>query len=136
MGLLSKKVVAQFEIDQEVYYAELDWQALLKKSFSEGVTFEEISKYPIMRRDFALLVDEVTPFEELQKTALQTEQKILKEVHLFDVYQGKNLPKGKKSYGLSFSFQDNKKTLTDPQVDKVMEKLKANFEKQFGAELR
>lgn len=136
MGLLSKKVVAQFEIDQEVYYAELDWQALLKKSFSEGVTFEEISKYPIMRRDFALLVDEATPFEELQKTALQTEQKILKEVHLFDVYQGKNLPKGKKSYGLSFSFQDNKKTLTDPQVDKVMEKLKANFEKQFGAELR
>jgi len=136
MGLLSKKVVAQFEIDQEVYYAELDWQALLKKSFSEGVTFEEISKYPIMRRDFALLVDEVTPFEELQKTALQTEQKILKEVHLFDVYQGKNLPKGKKSYGLSFSFQDNKKTLTDLQVDKVMEKLKANFEKQFGAELR
>jgi phenylalanyl-tRNA synthetase beta chain len=136
MGLLSKKVVAQFEIDQEVYYSELDWQALLKKSFSEGVTFEEISKYPIMRRDFALLVDEVTPFEELQKTALQTEQKILKEVHLFDVYQGKNLPKGKKSYGLSFSFQDNKKTLTDPQVDKVMEKLKANFEKQFGAELR
>ena len=136
MGLLSKKVVAHFEIDQEVYYAELDWQALLKKSFSEGVTFEEISKYPIMRRDFALLVDEATPFEELQKTALQTEQKILKEVHLFDVYQGKNLPKGKKSYGLSFSFQDNKKTLTDPQVDKVMEKLKANFEKQFGAELR
>ena len=136
MGLLSKKVVAQFEIDQEVYYAELDWQALLKKSFSEGVTFEEISKYPIMRRDFALLVDEATPFEELQKTALQTEQKILKEVQLFDVYQGKNLPKGKKSYGLSFSFQDNKKTLTDPQVDKVMEKLKANFEKQFGAELR
>jgi len=136
MGLLSKKVVAQFEIDQEVYYSELDWQALLKKSFSEGVTFEEISKYPIMRRDFALLVDEATPFEELQKTALQTEQKILKEVHLFDVYQGKNLPKGKKSYGLSFSFQDNKKTLTDPQVDKVMEKLKANFEKQFGAELR
>jgi len=136
MGLLSKKVVAQFEIDQEVYYTELDWQALLKKSFSEGVTFEEISKYPIMRRDFALLVDEATPFEELQKTALQTEQKILKEVHLFDVYQGKNLPKGKKSYGLSFSFQDNKKTLTDPQVDKVMEKLKANFEKQFGAELR
>ncbi|NDE29418.1 MAG: phenylalanine--tRNA ligase subunit beta, partial [Flavobacteriia bacterium] len=114
MGLLSKKVVAHFEIDQEVYYAELDWQALLKKSFSEGVTFEEISKYPIMRRDFALLVDEATPFEELQKTALQTEQKILKEVHLFDVYQGKNLPKGKKSYGLSFSFQDNKKTLTDP----------------------
>ncbi|MGA0211679.1 MAG: phenylalanine--tRNA ligase subunit beta [Flavobacteriaceae bacterium] len=136
MGLLSKKVVAHFEIDQEVYYAELDWQALLKKSFSEGVTFEEISKYPIMRRDFALLVDEATPFEELQKTALQTEQKILKEVHLFDVYQGKNLPKGKKSYGLSFSFQDNKKTLTDPQVDKVMEKLKTNFEKQFGAELR
>jgi phenylalanyl-tRNA synthetase beta chain len=89
-----------------------------------------------MRRDFALLVDEATPFEELQKTALQTEQKILKEVHLFDVYQGKNLHKGKKSYGLSFSFQDNKKTLTDPQVDKVMEKLKANFEKQFGAELR
>lgn len=136
MGLLSKKVVAQFEIDQEVYYAELDWQALLKKSFSEGVNFEEISKYPIMRRDFALLVDEATPFEELQKTALKTEQKILKEVQLFDVYQGKNLPKGKKSYGLSFSFQDNKKTLTDPQVDKVMEKLKANFEKQFGAELR
>lgn len=136
MGLLSKKIESQFEINQDVYFAELDWEALIKKSFDKGVTFEDISKYPIMRRDFALLVDESIPFEALQKAALQTEQKILKEVQLFDVYEGKNLPTGKKSYGLSFSFQDNSKTLTDPQVDKVMEKLKQNFKKQFGADLR
>jgi phenylalanyl-tRNA synthetase beta chain len=89
-----------------------------------------------MRRDFALLIDEEVTFEALKNTAQKTERKILKDIQLFDVYEGKNLPKCKKSYGISFVFQDQNKTLTDKQVDKVMEKLKQNFRWEFMAELR
>ena len=89
-----------------------------------------------MRRDFALLLDESVSFEEIHKLAKQQEKQVLKEIDLFDVYQGKNLPKGKKSYAVSFTLQDDKKTLTDKQIDKIMNKLQQSFEKQLGAELR
>jgi phenylalanyl-tRNA synthetase beta chain len=89
-----------------------------------------------MKRDFALLLNEETSFEQVKNVAFNTERKILKTVELFDVYEGKNLPKGKKSYGVSFVFQDDNKTLTDKQVDKIMEKLKQNFTNEFKAELR
>jgi phenylalanyl-tRNA synthetase beta chain len=98
--------------------------------------YEEIAKFPIVRRDFALLLNEAVLFESLREIAIKTDRKILKEVSLFDVYEGKNLEKGKKSYGLSFTFQDKTKTLTDKQVDKVMAKLQHNFEKELGAQLR
>jgi len=135
-GLVSKKLNNSFGIDQEVYIAELNWGDLIEKVYDQPLRFEEITKFPLVRRDFALLLDEVISFEALREMALKTDRKILKEVRLFDVYEGKNLEKGKKSYGLSFTFQDKKKTLTDKQVDKVMDKLKQNFEKEYGAQLR
>jgi phenylalanyl-tRNA synthetase beta chain len=135
-GLVSKKLNNSFGIDQEVYIAELNWGDLIEKAYDQPLRFEEITKFPLVRRDFALLLDEVISFEALREMALKTDRKILKEVHLFDVYEGKNLEKGKKSYGLSFTFQDKNKTLTDKQVDKVMDKLKQNFEKEYGAQLR
>ena len=135
-GLISKKLTDSFGIDQEVYMADLNWGDLIELSYSEPLKYNEVSKFPLVRRDFALLIDDNVHFEVLKETALKTDRKILKEVRLFDVYQGKNLEKGKKSYGLSFTFQDNAKTLTDKQVDKVMDKLKQNFEKEFGAQLR
>ncbi|MBT5693302.1 MAG: phenylalanine--tRNA ligase subunit beta [Flavobacteriaceae bacterium] len=135
-GLISKKLIDSFGIDQEVYMADLNWGDLIELSYSEPLKYNEVSKFPLVRRDFALLIDDNVHFEVLKETALKTDRKILKEVRLFDVYQGKNLEKGKKSYGLSFTFQDNAKTLTDKQVDKVMDKLKQNFEKEFGAQLR
>lgn len=135
-GLISKKLIDSFGIDQEVYMADLNWGDLIELSYSEPLKYNEVSKFPLVRRDFALLIDDNVHFEVLKETALKTDRKILKEVRLFDVYQGKNLEKGKKSYGLSFTFQDNAKTLTDKQVDKVMGKLKQNFEKEFGAQLR
>ncbi|MDA7698923.1 phenylalanine--tRNA ligase subunit beta [Flavobacteriaceae bacterium] len=135
-GLISKKLIDSFGIDQEVYMADLNWGDLIELSYSEPLKYNEVSKFPLVRRDFALLIDDNVHFEVLKETALKTDRKILKEVCLFDVYQGENLEKGKKSYGLSFTFQDNAKTLTDKQVDKVMDKLKQNFEKEFGAQLR
>ena len=135
-GLVSKKLNNSFGIDQEVYIGELNWGDLIEKAYDQPLRFEEITKFPLVRRDFALLLDEVISFEALREMALKTDRKILKEVRLFDVYEGKNLEKGKKSYGLSFTFQDKNKTLTDKQVDKVMDKLKQNFEKEYGAQLR
>ena len=135
-GLISKKLIDSFGVDQEVYMADLNWGDLIELSYSEPLKYNEVSKFPLVRRDFALLIDDNVHFEVLKETALKTDRKILKEVRLFDVYQGENLEKGKKSYGLSFTFQDNAKTLTDKQVDKVMDKLKQNFEKEFGAQLR
>jgi len=135
-GLVSNALKERFGIKQEIYMAELNWDAITKRAFSKSVLFDQVDKFPAMRRDFALLIDEFIKFEHIQKSAMKIERKILKEVNLFDVYEGKNLPKGKKSYGISFMFQDKTKTLTDIQVDKVMEKLKKNFEKEFKAELR
>ena len=98
--------------------------------------FNDIPKYPEVRRDFALLLDESIKFEDIYTTAKQTEKNLLKEVSLFDVYQGKNLPSGKKSYAVSFILQDEHKTLTDKQIDKIMNKLQSSFEHKLGAELR
>ena len=97
---------------------------------------EEISKFPTSRRDFALLVDSSVNFEELEDAAFKTDRKLLKSVSLFDVYEGKNLPDGKKSYGLSFHFGDPNKTLTDKNIDRIMQKLQKEFEQNFGAVLR
>ena len=95
-----------------------------------------ISKYPEVRRDFALLLDNKVTFEEIHTIAKQTEKQLLKNINLFDVYEGKNLPAGKKSYAVSFTLQDENKTLTDKQIDKIMSKLQVNFETKLGAELR
>lgn len=136
MGLISNELLKKFNIEQEVYCIELNWQQLAKDALSETIHYQEIAKFPTVSRDFALLVDQNVQFEDLQKLAFKTERKILKSVTLFDVFEGKSLAKGKKSYGINFNFQDQNKTLTDKQVDKVMEKLLQNFKKDFEAELR
>lgn len=135
-GLIKKQVLKAFDINQPVLYAEFNWDNVLETVKHNTVVFKEIPKYPAVRRDFALLIDNSVSFAEIDKIANQTEKHLLKDVDLFDVYQGENLPEGKKSYAVSFVFQDEKKTLTDKQVDKIMNKLQRNFENQLGAELR
>ncbi|WP_425075714.1 phenylalanine--tRNA ligase subunit beta [Psychroserpens sp. S379A] len=135
-GIINKKVLKHFGISQEVLFAEFNWDNIIDLVQHQDIKFKDIPKYPEVRRDFALLLDENIKFEDIDKIAMQTEKHLLKDVDLFDVYQGKNLPKGKKSYAVSFTIQDEKKTLTDKQIDKIMNKLQANFEKQLGAELR
>ncbi len=135
-GLVKKSVLKHFDISQEVIYADFNWDTVLDLVKHNKIKFTEIPKYPEVRRDFALLLDENVTFESIYTIAKQSEKQLLKAVNLFDVYQGKNLPKGKKSYAVSFTLQDDNKTLTDKQIDKIMNKLQTNFEKQLGAELR
>ena len=134
--MLTKKLQKQFDIDTPVYYAELNWTALMKVVRNKKVLFTEISKYPAVSRDLALLVDKSVEFAEIEQIARQTERKLLKQVELFDVYEGKNLPEGKKSYAVNFILQDEQKTMGDKQIDAIMQKLIANLKKQLNAELR
>jgi phenylalanyl-tRNA synthetase beta chain len=134
-GTLKKSILKHFDIKQEVLYADFNWASVLKL-VSTKIKFTDIPKYPEVRRDLALLVDDAVAFESVYKIAIQTEKSLLKDINLFDVYQGKNLPEGKKSYAVSFTIQDNSKTLTDEQIDKVMNKLQKNFENELGAVLR
>ncbi|MGJ8593233.1 MAG: phenylalanine--tRNA ligase subunit beta [Aquaticitalea sp.] len=135
-GLINKKVLKHFGISQEVLFADFNWDAVLTMAKNNSIKFKDIPKYPEVRRDFALLLDDGVSFEQIDTIAMQTEKHLLKDVDLFDVYQGKNLPDGKKSYAVSFILQDENSTLTDKQIDKIMGKLQANFEKELGAELR
>jgi len=135
-GFVKKEILRQFDINQEVLYAELDFRLIADISKSRSILYEEIPKFPLVRRDFALEVDNSVPFNKLKKIAFKTEKNILNSVELFDVYKGDKLPGGKKSYGVSFYFQDPKKTLTDKHVDKIMGKLQNQFEKELGAKLR
>ena len=134
-GTVKKSVLKHFDIKQEVFFADFNWAAILKH-LSTNVKFVEIPKYPEVRRDLALLVDQNVEFAKILELAKKTEKALLKEVDLFDVYEGKNLPEGKKSYAVSFILQDTSKTLTDSQIDKVMSKLTQIFENELGASLR
>ena len=135
-GIVNKKILKHFGITQEVIYADFNWDNVINMAKHNSIKFKDIPKYPEVRRDFALLLDDNVTFEAIDTIAKQTEKQLLKDVDLFDVYQGKNLPKGKKSYAVSFILQDEHNTLTDKQIDKIMNKLQANFEKELGAELR
>ncbi|MEX0313099.1 MAG: phenylalanine--tRNA ligase subunit beta [Allomuricauda sp.] len=135
-GMVQKSLLKEFDIKQDVFYADFDWDVILDSVSTQNVTFKEIPKFPEVTRDFALLLDEAITFNQVHDIAWKTEKKLLKKVNLFDVYTGKNLPKGKKSYAVSFTLLDEKKTLTDKQIDKIMAKLLANFQKELGAELR
>jgi len=136
LGVVKKKVCKSFDIDVTVHYANIYWDEVLKLVKKERQSVNIISKFPAVKRDLALLINNETSFKELYDISLQTEKKLLKEVQLFDVYEGKNLPKGKKSYALSFLLQDESKTLTDKQIDKSMKKIQQQLENQTGAELR
>jgi len=134
-GVVKKHIIKHFDIKQEVFYADFNWDLIIKM-ISNKIKFQDIPKYPEVRRDLALLVDQSVAFESLYKLARQTEKSLLKQVNLFDVYEGKNLPEGKKSYALSFILQDTTKTLTDTQIDKIMGKLQTVFQNEVGAQLR
>jgi phenylalanyl-tRNA synthetase beta chain len=135
-GLIKKNILKHFGINQDVLFADFNWDSIIELAQNNKIKFKPIPKYPEVRRDFALLLDDNVSFETILTLAKQTEKHLLKSVNLFDVYQGANLPKGKKSYAVSFIIQDENKTLTDNQIDKIMSKLQANFEKQLNAELR
>jgi phenylalanyl-tRNA synthetase beta chain len=135
-GVVCKKLLKAFDIDNEVYYADLNWKELMKAIRNNKVSYKEICKYPAVRRDLALLLDKNVQFGEIEKIAYDTEKKLLKEVSLFDVYEGKNLEAGKKSYAVCFMLQDENQTLNDKQIDKIMSKLIKNLEDKLGAKLR
>lgn len=135
-GIVKKKIAAKLDINDEVFYADFDWDTILNQITTKNFHLKPIAKFPGSQRDFALLLDESVKFQDLKNTAGSTEKKLLKAVTLFDVYKGNNLPAGKKSYAINFTFQDEHKTLTDKQVDKIMDKLKQRFENDFGAVLR
>ena len=135
LGVVKRSILNHFEIKQEVFFADIYWDKVLE-NLSKEVVYTEIPKYPEVRRDLALLLQEDTSFEQLYQLAFATEKELLKKVSLFDVYQGEKLPKGKKSYALSFVLQDKNKTLTDTQIDKVMEALLGAFQRETGATLR
>ena len=136
MGIISKKLQKQFGLDNPVYYAELNWTVLMKVIKKNEVLYTEISKFPAVSRDLALLVDNSVEFAQIEQIARQTEKKLLKKVELFDVYEGDKLPAGKKSYAVNFILQDEEKTMGDKQIDAIMQKLIVNIKKQLNAELR
>ena len=136
LGVVNKKLMKAFGIDNPVYYADIHWNEVVKAVNKNVVGFHEISKYPAVSRDLALLIDKNVKFGDIERIANQTERKFLKKVELFDVYEGKNLPEGKKSYAVNFILQDESKTLTDKQIDAIMGKLINNLKKELNAELR
>ena len=136
LGVVAKKILKEFDIDAPVYYADIDWKTLMKAVRSVKMSYREISKYPVVKRDLALLLDKHVQFAEIEKIAYDTEKKLLKSVELFDVYEGKNLEPGKKSYAVSFLLQEETQTLTDKMIDKIMSKLVKNLEDKLGAKLR
>ena len=136
IAIVARPLLKQFDIDQEVYYADLYWKELLKLNKQYKAVINDLPKYPEVKRDFALLVDKTIEFADLARAAFATEKKLLKNVFLFDVYEGKNLEAGKKSYALSFILQDTENTLKDTQIENIMNRLKATFEEKFHATLR
>lgn len=136
MGTVCHKILKKMDIAQDVFYADLNWDNLMRAIKKNETLYHDISKFPSVSRDLALLIDKSVQFEQIEQIARQTEKKLLKSVELFDVYEGKNLPAGKKSYAVNFILQDESKTLTDKQIDTIMTKLINNLKQKLGAELR
>ena len=134
-GTIKKSILKNFDIKQEVFYADFNWSAILKL-IQNKIKFVEIPKYPEVRRHLSLLLNDDVTFENIYKVARLSEKTLLKEIDLFDVYQDKNMPEGKKSYAVSFIIQDITKTLEDEQIDRVMKKIQKNLETELQASLR
>lgn len=135
-GIVNKSTLKKFDIKQEVLFADFNWDTISTLVVENDIVFSPIPKYPEVKRDFALLLDDEVPFKKIYDLGRNTEKKLIKSINLFDVYKGSKLPKGKKSYAISFTLQDDKSTLTDKQIDKIMSKLQARYKKELGAELR
>ena len=136
LGRLKRDTLKRMDCKQEVFYADIDWSLILKSYPTKEVQYAEIPKYPEVRRDLALILDSKVSFAQIEQVAYNTEKKILKRVSLFDVYNGKGITEGMKSYAVSFILQDKDKTLTDKQIEAVMSKLQKNLETQLGAKIR
>ena len=136
LGVVCPRLLKTAGVSATVYYADIHWSTVMKAIRKQKVEFKELSKFPAVSRDLALLLDQAIPFEKIEEIAFQTEKKLLKRVELFDVYEGKNLPDGKKSYAVNFILQDEQKTLNDKQIDAIMQKLIKNLTTNLGAELR
>ncbi len=136
LGVLSSKLLKNMEISQEVFHANIQWDAVIKQAAKRTITYQEISKFPAVKRDLALLLDKQISFSEIEKIAFDTEKKLLRSVVLFDVYEGKNLPDGKKSYAVNFTLQDTERTLNDKQIDAIMQKLIKQLTTKLSATLR
>ena len=136
MGTVCHKLLKKMDIDQDVFYADINWDNMMRAIKKNEVLYHDISKFPSVSRDLALLIDKSVEFEQIEQIARQTEKKLLKSVELFDVYEGKNLPEGKKSYAVNFILQDETKTLNDKQIEAIMTKLINNLKQKLGAELR
>ncbi len=136
LGIIAGRHLKKFDIENPVYYADFDWGRILLESKKHNVTFEELPKFPAVRRDLALLIDKSTKFSQIKDLSFKMERQLLREIDLFDVYEGKGIPAGKKSYAVSFILRDDNKTLKDKQIDKTMQKLIAAFGREFDAELR
>ena len=136
MGIIAKAILKKADIKQEVLFAELDWNALVKLSVKKKVTFAPLPKTQPVKRDLALLIDKSVTMAQIEAVVRESERKLLKDVTLFDVYEGKNLPEGKKSYAIAMTIQDDEKTLQDKQIEAVMNKIITNLEKRLGASLR
>lgn len=136
MGIVSHKILKSFDIENHVFFADINWSLVMKAICNQAVKYTEISKFPAVSRDLALLIDQNVEFGQIEQIAYQTEKKLLKAVTLFDVYEGKNLPASKKSYAVNFILQDTEKTMSDKAIDSIMQKLIQQLTKQLGAELR
>jgi phenylalanyl-tRNA synthetase beta chain len=135
-GIVHNKILKMMDIEEQVLFADLNWNTILTEIVNHNVRYTELSKFPEVKRDLALLLDKTITFGEIEKIAFESERKYLKSINLFDVYEGKNLESGKKSYAVSFILQDDTKTLTDAQIEPIMKKLQTNFENKLGAKLR
>ena len=136
MGVVAPALMRRFNLKQPVYYAEIDFELILRAAKKQRITVEELSKFPEVKRDLALLVDKNVTFAELRQIAFATEKKLLKRVTLFDVYEGDKLPEGKKSYALGFTLEDKSQTLNDKVIEKTMNNLQRQLETRAGAQVR
>ena len=136
IGSISKSTLKKFDVKNDVFYAELNWDYLLEKSQFVKTSFTELPKFPSVSRDLAMVIGEEVNFDSIEKIALTESKKLLQEVSLFDVYKGDKIEKGKKSYAVNFVFQHPEKTLTDIEIEKIMNRLMGKYESDLGAVIR
>ena len=136
MGVVAKRYAVMCGVEKEVYFADLHWDELMKKTRKNKVEFADLAKYPAVSRDLALLLGKEVSFAQVEEVARSVEKKLLKSIELFDVYEGNKLPEGKKSYAVNFILQDETKTMNDKQVEAVMNKIISALTSKLGAQLR
>jgi phenylalanyl-tRNA synthetase beta chain len=136
IGSVKQSLLKKYGIEEAVLFAEINWDAMIKSYSKAQIIYSEVPKYPSVRRDLSMVLDEAISYEQIRNVALKTERKLIREINLFDVYQGDKLPSGKKSYAVSIVFRDDEQTLNDKTIEKMMDKIISSLNQQLGAELR